>query len=176
MLWYFTSVVKSSDPMPGLFTISDPELQNIVKVFMKAVFKWLTKPNVIDLPGVSSSCYRDFLPVCQHQSPYSHCRVCSACETESENQKRTNLIVLEFTEKPKYLVAVHQDPETVSDGAGLNSMFTFCHLKWFVNHLSKQGGFFVCNIHFPKHGSGWIICCLPWKPLQERYNFISEDF
>lgn len=83
--------VRSSDPTPGLFTISDPELQDIVKLFMKVVFKRLIKTNVTDLPGVSSSCYRDFLLVCQHQSPYSHCRVCSACETESENQKRTNL-------------------------------------------------------------------------------------
>lgn len=55
MLWYLASVIKSSDPVPGLLTISDPELQNIVELFMKVVFKQLIKTNatVIYLEGVA---------------------------------------------------------------------------------------------------------------------------
>lgn len=113
-----------------LLPVLGPEPQTVIKLFMQVVFKQLINPNVMALPGVSSSCYRDFPRVCQLLSLCSHCRVCSACETESEKQKRTKLgFILEFTEKPKDSVTCFPSSETVSDKAALNRMFTFCYLK-----------------------------------------------
>lgn len=82
---------KSNNPVLRLFPVSGPEPQTVIKLFMQVVFKQLINPNVMALPAVSSSCYRDFPRVCHLLSLCSHCRVCSACETESENQKRTKV-------------------------------------------------------------------------------------
>lgn len=113
--------------MLRLFPVSGPEPQTVIKFLMQAVFKQLINPKVMTLPGVNSSCYRDFPQVCQLLSLCSHCRVCSACETGSGKQKK--LVFLEFTEKPKDSVTLYPNSDTVNDKVALNRMFTFSYLK-----------------------------------------------
>lgn len=137
--------------MPGLLTISDPELQNIVELFMKVVFKQLIKTNatVIYLEGVAL-----VIEIFYWYVSTSLCTVTVGLAQLAGPSLRTR----------KEQILVWNIRETKESPGSSFVVVKLSVMGWFEQHvyllppqmICQNEGFLVCAVHFPKCCSSFI--------------------